>query len=72
MAEGTEPIRQDIATIRGSLAATLDLIEMRVRDNVDERVEQVRQSTNWRTWVERQPLVAFGAAVAFGLWRGMR
>jgi ElaB/YqjD/DUF883 family membrane-anchored ribosome-binding protein len=70
MAEGTEPIRQDIAAIRDSLAETLDQIEMKVRDNVDEKVEQVRQTVDWRTWVEARPLVAFGAAVALGFWLG--
>jgi ElaB/YqjD/DUF883 family membrane-anchored ribosome-binding protein len=72
MAEGTEPIRQDIAAIRGSLAETLDQIEARVRDNVDEKVEQVRQSVDWRTWIEARPLTAFGVAVAVGFWLGRR
>lgn len=72
MAEGTEPIRQDIATIRESMAETLDQIETRVRDNVDEKVAQVRQRVSWRTWVEERPLAALGVAVALGLWLGQR
>ncbi len=72
MAEGTEPIRQDIAAIRGSLAATLDQIETRVRDDVEQRVDQVRQTVDWRHWVAERPLAAFGAAVAVGLWLGWR
>lgn len=72
MAEGTEPIRQDIAAIRGSLAETLDQIETRVRDNVDERVEQVRQTVDWRHRVAERPLAAFGLAVALGFWLGRR
>jgi ElaB/YqjD/DUF883 family membrane-anchored ribosome-binding protein len=72
MAEGTEPIRQDIEEIRGSLAETLDQIETRVRDNVDQTVGQVRQTVDWRHWVEARPLAAFGAAMLVGLWLGRR
>lgn len=72
MAEGTEPIRQDIATIRESLAETLDQIETRVRTDVDRKVARVRQSFDWRAWVEARPLVALGAAVALGFWLGRR
>lgn len=72
MAEGTEPIRQDIASIRESMSETLDQIETRVRDNVEEKVAEVRRRADWRTWVEERPLVALGAAVALGLWLGRR
>lgn len=72
MAEEIEPIRAEIAATRDSMAETLDQIEARVRDNVDQKVAQVRESVHWRTWVEEHPLGALAAAVSLGFWLGRR
>lgn len=72
MAEGTEPIREEIAAIRDSMSETIDQLEARVRGDVEQRVEQVRETFSWQHWVNQRPLAALGLAVAVGFWLGRR
>lgn len=66
MAEGTEPIRQDIDDIRGSMTETLEQIEARVRGTVDNTVGNVRQAFDLRHQVNERPWLSLGLAVAAG------
>lgn len=72
MAEGTEPIRQDIESLRDSMSDTLNQIEHKVRDNVDQKVEQVRRTVDLRHLIAENPWPAVGIALVIGLWLGRR
>lgn len=72
MAEGTEPIREEIAALRDSMSATVYQIEAQVRGAVDERVERVHRATDVGHLVSAHPWRAVGAAVALGFLIGRR
>ncbi|NTU84301.1 MAG: hypothetical protein HGA45_33895 [Chloroflexales bacterium] len=70
MAQGTEPIRQDIDEIRGSMAETLEEIEARVRGTVDSTVGNVRQAFDLKHQVNEHPWLSLGLAVVAGYMLG--
>jgi hypothetical protein len=61
MAEATEAIKQHIHTQREKLG-----------ENLQDLETQVRKAADWRTWVERKPLVALGVAFVGGFWLATR
>jgi hypothetical protein len=62
----TEPIRQDIDTIRDSMTDKMEQIESRVKGTVDDTVETVRRTFDIRQQVDERPWTALGAAVLAG------
>lgn len=66
MAEGTEPIRQDLDSIRDSMTEKMEQIESKVRGTVDETVTTVKRTFDVRQQVDQRPWVALGAAVLAG------
>jgi ElaB/YqjD/DUF883 family membrane-anchored ribosome-binding protein len=72
MAEGTEPIREEIAALRDSMSATVAQIESQVRTTLDEKVEQVHRVTDLRHLIADHPWQAMGLAVAVGYLIGRR
>lgn len=77
MAEGTEPIRQDIDAIRDSMTEKMEQIETRVKDTVDNTVgsvkrtvdttvDSVKRSFDLQQQVNERPWVALGVAVLAG------
>jgi ElaB/YqjD/DUF883 family membrane-anchored ribosome-binding protein len=77
MAEGTEPIRQDIEEIRDSMTDKMEQIESRVRgtvdnvrETVDTTVESVKRSFDVKQQVQDRPWAAFGLAVLAGFTLG--
>jgi ElaB/YqjD/DUF883 family membrane-anchored ribosome-binding protein len=61
MAENPDTIKQEIYKQREALGANLQRLENRFRT-----------VTNWRTWVDRKPLVALGIAFGAGLFLATR
>lgn len=72
MAEGTEPIREEIAALRDAMSATVFQIESQVRGTLDEKVEQVHRATDLRHLVADHPWRAVGLALALGYLIGRR
>lgn len=66
MAQGTEPIRQDIDSIRDSMTDKISQIETRVRDRVDETLDTVKRTFDLKQQVSTRPWAAFGLAVLAG------
>ena len=61
MGEEPNEIKQHIDAKREELGENLGILQ-----------HKVKRATDWRSWVERKPLVAVGAAFAGGLWLAMR
>jgi uncharacterized protein (UPF0305 family) len=61
MAEKPDAIKHEIEQQREALGGNLRLFENRVRT-----------VTNWRTWLNRRPLVALGLAFGGGLFLATR
>ena len=61
MAQKPDEIKQHIDAQREQLGENLEILQ-----------HEVKRVTNWRTWVERKPLIAIGVAFAGGLWLAMR
>lgn len=72
MAEGTEPIREEIAALRDAMSATVYRIESQVRGTLDEKVEQVHHATDLRHLVADHPWEAMGIALLLGYLIGRR
>jgi ElaB/YqjD/DUF883 family membrane-anchored ribosome-binding protein len=70
MAEGTEPIRQDIEAIRDSMTDKMEQLESRVKGTVEETVDTVRRTFDVRQHVDERPWTTLGAAVAAGFVLG--
>lgn len=66
MAEGTEPIRQDLDSIRDSMTDKMEQIESKVRGTVDNTVSTVKRTFDIRQQVDERPWVAMGVATAAG------
>jgi ElaB/YqjD/DUF883 family membrane-anchored ribosome-binding protein len=66
MAEGTEPIRQDIDAIRDSMTEKMEQIEAKVKGTVENTVDTVKRTFDIRQQVEERPWTALGVAVAVG------
>lgn len=61
MGEKTDAIKHEIEQQREALGANLERLE-----------ERFRAVTNWRTYLERKPLVALGIAFGGGLLLAIR
>lgn len=72
MAQGTEPIRQDIDELRGSMSETLEQIESRVRDRVDTTVDTVKRNFDLRRQVQSKPWLSLMVAMGVGFALGSR
>ena len=70
MAEGTEPIRQDIDAIRDSMTQKMEQIESKVKGTVDTTVEQVKRTFDLQQQVSERPWAALGIAFAAGYMLG--
>jgi ElaB/YqjD/DUF883 family membrane-anchored ribosome-binding protein len=72
MAEGTEPIRQDLDHLRDSMSDTIGEIDNRVRDTIDDTVDNVRQVFDLKRQVREHPWMSVGLALTVGyLFGGM-
>jgi ElaB/YqjD/DUF883 family membrane-anchored ribosome-binding protein/predicted transcriptional regulator len=70
MAEGTEPIRQDLDNLRGSMSETIGEIDNRVRDTIDDTVDNVRQAFDLKRQVREHPWLSVGLALTVGYLAG--
>ena len=61
MAEETDEIKRHIHRQREQLG-----------ENLQDLETEVRKATDWRSWVERKPLVALGIAFVGGFWLATR
>lgn len=66
MAEGTEPIRQDLDNLRDSMSDTIGEIDNRVRDTIDGTVDNVRQVFDLKRQVREHPWMSVGIALTVG------
>jgi ElaB/YqjD/DUF883 family membrane-anchored ribosome-binding protein len=66
MAEGTEPIRQDLDNLRDSMSGTIGEIDNRVRDTIDNTVDNVRQTFDLKRQVREHPWMSVGLALTLG------
>jgi ElaB/YqjD/DUF883 family membrane-anchored ribosome-binding protein len=66
----TEPIKQDIETIRESMTEKIGQIEDKVKGTVEGTMDSVKQTFNINTQVSDRPWAAFGVAVLIGYGLG--
>ncbi|NJM07705.1 hypothetical protein HC891_18220 [Candidatus Gracilibacteria bacterium] len=66
----TEPIKNDIETIRESMTDKIGQIEDKVKGTVEGTVDSVKQTFNLNTQVGERPWAAFGVAVLIGYGLG--
>jgi hypothetical protein len=66
----TEPIRQDIESIRESMTDKMEQIESKVRGTVENTVSSVKETFDLKGQVAQRPWTAVGAAVLAGFALG--
>jgi len=62
----TEPIKQDIDSIRDSMTGKMEQIEARIKGTVDDTTETLKRSLDVKLQVQEHPWAALGVAVLAG------
>jgi len=66
MDQGTEPIKQDIDSIRDSMTNKVEQIEAKVKDTVENTVDTVKRTFDVKQQVSEHPWTALGASLLAG------
>ncbi len=70
MDQRTEPIRQDIDSIRDSMTEKMEQIESKVRGQVEQTTETVRRVFDVKGQIAERPWMAVGASILAGYMLG--